>query len=511
MRRSCGALALAVLALALSGCVPGSEDRALFMTPPAMERTLDRAGAKASGAWPVTDWWRQFRSAELDGVMATALSENQDLRRVYDRLHQAEAITETAGAPLLPFLKLDMGMSQHRVASHGVEASYNPNIAGQEKTAARLSPSFYYEFDFWGKNRAALNAAIGETAAETAELAETQLLLTTAVARAYFRGLAAARQLELAREMTKVRRELVRVAETRVRTGIDIEDATAAARIDLETALKREAGVEALLALQQDLLARLSGQGPDAGRGLAVKSRVDLPAPPPLPKTLPIELLAHRPDLAAAMHRAEAAAERIHGAKAEFLPSVDISILPEFQASQHSTHIDKLATYLFRASAFNYYVQPGFHLPLFEGGRLRGKLEARRSEYDEAVDEYNETLLRAAQQVADSLVNVRQTGSVLEAQKRLAADARQKLALARSRWDSGLKDRREILTLAHDAFEAAYYLRAFEADLLSARVDLIQGLGGGYDLGPPPVFPRPSPEDDGLSTYVNFIESLGGG
>jgi outer membrane protein TolC len=230
-----------------------------------------------------------------------------------------------------------------------------------------------------------------------------------------------------------------------------------------------------------------------------------------LPKTLPVELLVHRPDLAAAMHRAEAAAERIHGAKAEFMPSIDLSVLPSFQASQHSTHIDKLATYLFRASAFNYYVQPGFHFPLFEGGRLRGKLEARRSEYDEAVDQYNETLLRAAQQVADSLVNVRETSTVVDAQKRLVADARRKLALARSRWDSGLKDRREILTLAHDAFEATYFLHALEADLLSARVDLIQSLGGGYELGPNPIFPRPSPEDDALTPYVNFIESLGGG
>ncbi len=511
MSRRRGAIAPAVLALSLAGCNTGSEDRALFMEPPAMERTLGRAGAKDSGAWPVADWWRQFRSNELNGLIAAAIEDNQELKRVYDRLQQAEAITETASASLLPFFKIDMNMSQHRIAKHGVEASYNPAIAGQEKTAGNLIPSLYYEFDFWGKNRAALHAALGETAAETAELAETQLLLATAVARAYFRGLADARQLELAREMTKVRRDLVTVAETRFRTGLDVEDATASARMDVEAALKREANIEALLALQQDLLARLTGQGPDAGRGLAVKGRTGLPPVPPLPKTLPIELLAHRPDLAAAMHRAEAAAERIHSAKAEFMPSVDLTVLPSFQASVHSTHIDKLATYLFRASAFNYYVTPGFHFPVFSGGLLRGKLEARRSEYDEAVDQYNETLLRAAQQVADSLVNVRQTGSVMDAQGRIVADARQKLALARSRWNSGLKDRREILTLAHDAFEAAYFLHALEADALSARIDLIQSLGGGYELGPNPVFPPPSPEDDALTPYVNFIETLGGG
>jgi NodT family efflux transporter outer membrane factor (OMF) lipoprotein len=501
-----------VVLLSLAGCVPGNEERAPFLATPAMERTLEKSGAQDSAPWPRSEWWRLFHSPELDALVARAFAENQDLKRIYDRLHQAEAITQIEGSRLLPWVNADWGMRQNRIPSHGVVASYNPNIAGQEKTMAYINPmSMYYEFDFWGKNRAALGAALGEAAAEEAEFAETQLLVATALSRAYFRGLAASRQLDIAREMTKLRREALAIAETRFRTGLDVEDATASARIDLETAIKREAGAATLLALQQDLVARLSGQGPDAGQGLFVKGRVSLPSTPPLPKQLPVELLVHRPDLAAAMHRAEASAQRIHVAKAEFLPTVDLAVTTGLESSQHSTHIDKLGTYLFRASAFNYIVQPGFHLPLFEGGRLRGRLEERRSEYDEAVDLYNETLLRAAQQVADSLVNVKQTGVALNAQARLVVASRAKHDLARTRWNSGLKDRREIIASSHDMLEQAYYDRALEADHLSAHVDLIQALGGGYDLGPVPVAPRPTPEDDGLSPYVNFIESLGGG
>jgi NodT family efflux transporter outer membrane factor (OMF) lipoprotein len=513
MTRANAKIAASLLAPLLAGCFPtGREERAEFIAPPAMERTLGQTQARANGAWPTTEWWRQFRSKELDGIIDQALSQNQDLKKAYDRLQEAEAITEVEGAKLLPFVDAEWGMRQNRIPSHGVVASYNPKLAGQEKTMAYINPmSLRYEFDFWGKNRATLNAAVGEKAAEEAELAETQLLLTTAISRAYFRGLAAARQLELAREMTKVRRESLSIAETRFRTGLDTEDAVPAARVELEAANKREAGAAALLALQQDLLARLSGEGPDAGRGLLIGGRAGLPAEPPMPNALPIELLAHRPDLAAAMHRAEAAAERIHAAKAEFMPSLDLSVTTGLEASQHSTQIGKLGTYLFRASAFNYIVSPGFHLPIFEGGRLRGRLEARRSEYDEAVDSYNETLLRAAQQVADSLVNVRQTQAVLSAQSRLAAATREKLQLARGRWRSGLKDRREILASEHDALEQTYLQRWLEADLLTARVDLIQVLGGGYEQGPEPLAPRPIPEDDGLSPYVNMIESLGGG
>ena len=82
------------------------------------------------------------------------------------------------------------------------------------------------------------------------------------------------------------------------------------ASAELEAAVKREAGVTAQLDFQQNLLARLMGQGPDAGRGIVGAKTMSPPAAPAVPRQLPVELLAHRPDVAAAMHRAEAAAER---------------------------------------------------------------------------------------------------------------------------------------------------------------------------------------------------------
>ena len=166
---------------------------------------------------------------------------------------------------------------------------------------------------------------------------------------------------------------------------------------------------------------------------------------------------------------------------------------------------------MFRTSAVGYAVNPNIHLPLFQGGSLRGRLEGRRSEYDEAVDGYNETLLRAAQQVADSLASLKETRSETEAQRRLSAAARAELELARSRWRSGLKDKRELLAQAHAVLEQIYVLDALDADYLSSHVDLVQALGGGYLEGPEAFAPRPEPETDRLTPIVNAIEALGGG
>ena len=497
--------------LLLSGCawMPPGGEHAEFMEPPPMERTLSEASrqgaATAVNAWPDDQWWRQFRSADLDRIMDIALRDNPGLKKAYDRLIEAGAVAHVEGARLLPWLDADAEGKQTRFAKHGVVAAYNPALGGVEVTVASINPlSFRYEFDFWGKNRAALEAALGEAAAAQAEFAEERLLLTTAIARSYIRGVALAQQLALAQEMVALRHELLRLAETRFRTGLDTDDAAKQAAVELEIANKRAAGTRDFLVVQQDLLARLMGEGPDATQNLFGGKTVIIPARIPLPGHLPIELLAHRPDLASAMHRAEAVAERIHMAKAEFLPSVDLTAVGGLEAVAHTKNVDTLLGLLFRGSALNYAITPGVNLPLFEGGRLRGQLAATRAEYDEAVELYNETLLDAVRQVADSLDNWKETRTILEAQSRLLNSARGELNLTHVRLRSGLNDRREVLTSRDAVLDQQYALKGLEVDHLFAMVDLTQALGGGYANGVDLPRPQLAPEQSlsGLETLT---------
>lgn len=502
----------AAFPLLLAGCasMPPGAERAGFMEPPSMERTLSKASrqraAATVNAWPEDEWWRQFGSPDLDRVMDTALRDNPGLKKAYARLQAANGVAQVEGARLLPWLDADNTFRQLRYAEHGVVASFNPDLGGAEKTSDSLNPlSFRYEFDFWGKNRAAFNAALGVAAAEEAEFAEAKLLLTTAIARTYIRGAALARQLALAKNMVALRHELLRLAETRFHTGLDTGDAVKQAAVELETANKREAGTRALVVLHQNLLAQLMGEGPDETQNLFAGKSVIIPARISLPAHLPIELLAHRPDLAAAMHRAEAAAEEIHVAKAQFLPSIDLTTATAgLEASVFTKNIGTLPSLLFRGSDLNYLVAPGFHLSLFEGGLLRGQLAATRSHYDEAVELYNETLLHAVQEAADSLNNWKETRTILDAHNRLLTSAREKLNLTHVRLRSGLNDRREVLTTQHGLVDQRYALKVLEADHLFAIVDLIRALGGGYSNGVEVSRPRPAPEEalSGLETLA---------
>ncbi|QSA95497.1 efflux transporter outer membrane subunit [Methylococcus sp. EFPC2] len=494
-RRAWPGLVLTAL-LWVAGCawMPDEGRRADFAHPQGLSDTLAQArqgeALSPSGLWPRDRWWRQFGSAELDRLADIALRDNPGLKLAAARLRQAQALARVEGARLLPFLDAAAGVETARFSEHG----YNVALRGADIVAAFVTPlSLRYQFDFWGKHRAALDAALGEAAAEEAEQAEVRLQLTAAIARAYFRGVALRQQLDLIRAQAALQREWLQVVETRFALGLDAADPVKQVSSELEAVNEREAGVQDHLNLQRNLLARLVGQGPDATQDLFV-DQVSLPERIPLPTTLPLGLLAHRPDLAAALHRAEAAAQRIKVAKASFFPTVDLTAFVGLSALRMTKGASSLANILFSGSSFAYGVAPGLRLPLFEGGRLRGELSAQRAEYDGAVESYNQTLLQAVREVADSLDNWRQARLGVEAQNRLLAAQRAAFDLAQERLRSGLDDRRAVLSRRHSVLSQEYALKTLETDQFLAMADLIEALGGGYTSGADGVRPSNPPE-----------------
>lgn len=466
-----------------SGCawVPPAERSVEYREPPEMEETLAEVQDRLNH-WPEDQWWKQLKSAELDELMELTLRDNPGLKVATARLREADGLVRVEGARLFPFLDADASLTHERVSQRGVfNALSDGRVSGARVLLGIINPlSFRYEFDFWGKNRALLEAAIGEAASQQAEEAETRLRLTAGVARAYIRAVALQRQLHLAKEMVELRRVLHQLTLVRFDFGLDSELSVQEAVTDLETAKKRAAGVQDQYDVQRHLLARLTGQGPDAIQRV-MEGSLALPKGIPVPDHLPIGLLAHRPDLASALYRAEASAKRIRVAVTQFYPSIDLTGFLGFNAVTPIKGADNLARLLFSGQAFSYGIAPGLHLPWFEGGRLRGELAARRAEYEGAVELYNETLLAALQDVADSLSAWETSRQALEAHQRLLRAVSRDLRLTKVRQDGGLDDTRHVLRQRSPVLEQEYALQALESDHLVAMVSLFEALGGGYE------------------------------
>jgi outer membrane protein TolC len=262
-------------ALFFGGCawIPKGDQPAQYLEAPEMTETLAEVTSRLQN-WPEDRWWEQFGNPELNGLIEQALNDNPGLKHAAapaaaghfsceGRRRAAVAVSRSRG-----IVDLRTYFATWRVCG------LNPEVAGIRIMYGIINPlSFRYEFDFWGKNRAMLEAALGHAAAEEAETAEVRLRLTTGIARAYFRGQALQQQLTIVKTIVGIRRELKTLAETRFRLGLDNDQPVKIAVADYEAAFKRQAAIRDQLDVQRHLLARLVGKGPDEAGPICLPSR----------------------------------------------------------------------------------------------------------------------------------------------------------------------------------------------------------------------------------------------
>src|ERR1700737_4834474 len=178
------ALVGAVCAL-LTGCSVGPTYKRPDIALPAQWHESPGAGTggESASVWPAAEWWHGFGSAKLDELIAEAERNNDDLAGAIARVQEADAQARIAGAALLPSVDLGATATRQRAqtASLGVGGRVF-NVFNSEFSAS-------YELDFWGKNRAARDAARAAATASRYDQQTVALTVISSVATTYFQAL----------------------------------------------------------------------------------------------------------------------------------------------------------------------------------------------------------------------------------------------------------------------------------------------------------------------------------
>ena len=465
------AAAALLLGCALSACaVLPRTGEAPTPKPPAAYATSQSFAAPAAD-WPKLDWWRAYGDAGLDQLIDEALRNAPSMAEARARIDKARADLGTARAGLFPSLSFNGTAVETKQSYHaGIPPLFVPrgyNDFGQGTL------NFSYEFDFWGKNRAAVAAATSEARAASADAAEARLTLSTAVAGAYADLARLYAERDVAERAAQSRQETLDLVVRRVANGADNRSASQQARAGVATAKANVAEIDEDIGLARNRLAALMGEGPD--RGLAIeRPGAAMIQAFGLPPSLAADLIGRRPDLVAARWRAEADAKRIGVAKAQFYPDINLVADIGFEA----LHLHNF----FKVGSDIGSVGPAVTLPIFEGGRLRANLRGADADYAEAVATYDATLTQALQDVADAATSERAlTERLAQSQAALAADE-DAYRIAKLRYDGGLADYQSVL-LAEDAVLVNRRVvvdlraRAFTLD-----IELVKALGGGFQV-----------------------------
>ena len=463
-------VAFAALTLASCAALPGEAHKPQLR--PASAYQTDKAFAAPAAAWPSDRWWEAYGDRQLTQLIDEALDQSPTLAQAVARLQIAEAQTQVARAATLPQLN---GHGDFAEEKQTREVGFPPFIANQFPkgwhSSSRLTLDAGYDLDLFGKNRAALAAAVSEAAASKADLAQARLTLSTAVAQAYANLIRLSAEREAGAEAVRNRQATSELTAERVRNGLD----TRAELKQAEAATpSSQADVEALdeqILLTRHQIAALLGAGPDRGLAIVIPNPASVKAFG-LPPDLRLHLLGRRPDIVAARLRAEAASKRIDEAYAAFFPDVTLSAYVGQQALPVSQ--------LFSPAAAIGSFGPAITLPIFQGGRLRGEYHGAQGDYAAAVDAYDATLAQALQDVADAAASVQSAQKQL-AERRAALDAgEQAYAVAKERYEGGLSSFVSVLA-AEDA--VIIERRAFadaQTRVFTLEIALVRALGGGF-------------------------------
>jgi NodT family efflux transporter outer membrane factor (OMF) lipoprotein len=463
--------ALAATATMLAACVPNLGPRPTLESP--SDLATRQSFAAPAADWPADRWWETYDDPQLSALIEEALKGSPTLAQAEARLRSAAAQVEQARAATLP------------------SAQFNGQVAMTEESRAQGFPTFIqqllpqgyipngrltldatYDLDLFGKNRAALAAAVSEAAAVGADEAQARLTLSTAVAQAYGNLVQLTAEREAAVETVQDRTQSENLVAQRVSNGLDTQAELQQAKSLTPSSQAEVATLDEQILLTRHQIAALLGEGPD--RGLSIV------APKPqavkafgLPPRLALDLVGRRPDIVAARLRAEAAAKRIDSARAAFYPDVVLNAY----FGQQALPLAQILTA--PASIGNF--GPAVTLPIFEGGRLRGEYRGARADYDSAVDAYDETLVQALRDVADAATSV-QSAQVELADRRQAFEAGEKAyTVAKLRYQGGLSEYVSVLTAEDTLILQRRALADAETRAFILDIALVRALGGGFN------------------------------
>jgi NodT family efflux transporter outer membrane factor (OMF) lipoprotein len=459
-------------AAALAGCaaIPHM-DAAPHIAAPAAFAT-ERSFAAPSEDWPQTRWWDAYNDPQLSALIDEALKNSPTLAQAEARLRSATAQADVTRAAELPSISLGAKVLESEQSRNLGQPPFIQSFLPKGfKDYGRASVDAAYDLDLFGKNRAALAAAVSEAAASRADAAQTRLTLSAAVAQAYGDLARLGAERDAAAQSVRNRRESGRLVALRLQNGLDSRAELKQAQAATPTSQAELESLDEQVVLARHKLAALVGAGPDRGLDIVMPKAGAVKAFG-LPTDLAANLIGRRPDIVAARLRVESAAKKIAVARAGFYPNISLTA----SIGQEALSLRYFTQPASRIGSFG----PAISLPIFEGGRLRASYRGSRADYDAAVAAYDQTLAQALQDIAD-------TAASIQSAQRQATERREALAageaaykVARERYEGGLSTYVAVLSAEDSVIAQRRALADAEARAFTLDVALVRALGGGF-------------------------------
>jgi NodT family efflux transporter outer membrane factor (OMF) lipoprotein len=473
------AVASAVGALLLTGCRVGPK----YVRPPALAQAPPATYKESPANFPVSDgwkvaqpqdamlhgkWWEIYNDPELNALEEKLNIDNQTIKQYFENFMEARTLIAQARAQLFP--TLTAAPSFNRSKTSGSLTNSATANTGRESSITSMGLDASWAPDLWGKVRNTIreqqyNAQLSAADLENEKLTEQATLATT-----FFEIRGQDALQSVLNQTVAEDQKALDLNRSLYETGVGSEISVVEAQNTLENAQAAATNIGIARAEYEHAIAVLIGTNPSA---FSIPVKALDAAPPAVPAGVPSQLLERRPDIAASERTMAAANAQIGVADAAFYPALTLSATGGFQSSTIAQ--------LFDWSSRFWSVGPSISQPVFDAGLRRATVNEYIEAYNSDVAGYRQTVLTAFQQVEDYLATVRILSQQIQQQGQAAQTAQRFVDLETTRYKTGIDPYIDVVTAQSTLLSDQQTLASLHTQAMTASVELIEALGGGWD------------------------------
>jgi len=481
-------LCAAALLLILSGCVVGPKYHAPSPPPPAAVYKESPPQSQDNGDWTVAQpadaklrgkWWEIFNDPELNALEDQLNIDNQNIKQYFENFMEARAVVREARSQYFPTLSVAPSVTHSRASANVGSASTSSTGTGTTTTTStqQLTSTLYslpleasWEPDLWGKVRNTVRQAQYAAQVSAADLENERLTEQTSLAEYFFEIRGQDQLQKIYDDTVAADQKAYDLTRALYDAGIDDQISVVEAETMLQSAQAGATNVGIARAQYEHAIAVLIGK---TASDFSIPVKPLTVAPPPIPISMPSELLERRPDVAAAERTMAEANAAIGITYAAYYPNLTLTAAGGFESSAFHNWL----------SWPSRFWSVGASIPetIFDAGLRRATTQQYIATYNADLASYRQTVLAAFQQVEDGLAEVRILSKEIQQEQQAVDSAGTYLKLEQARYDTGIDPYLDVLLAQTTVLADQQTLNALQVQQMTSAVALVEALGGGWD------------------------------
>lgn len=455
-----------LLLLFLSSAISAQHADHYLDTP--LPQAWEEGGEVFRQTLPVDDqWWKSFGDTTLDSLISIAVDRNYSVLTAIDRMNMAKAGLRMERSGFFPTVGINAGWTRQQTSGNTSE------LPQSTQHYYDVSANMNWELDIFGSIRQRVKAQKETFAASKEEYTAVMVSLSAQVASSYIQLRELQQELKVVERNCASQAAVLKITEVRYNTGLvsklDVAQAKSVYFSTKASIPQLESGINQYITS----LAVLLGTYPQEIR--PVLERVgELPDyMEPISIGIPADLLMRRPDIRSAEHQINAQAASLGASKSDWLPQVFIKGSVGYASKDFKD--------LTKHKSFTYEIAPALSWTIFSGGKLVNATKSARAQLDEAIDQFNQTVLTAVQETDNAMTAYRSSIKQIVALREVRNQGQETLTLSLDLYKQGLTPFQNVL-------DAQRSLLSYENQLVQARgnsllqlIALYQALGGGWN------------------------------